>query len=177
MERMSELGAVMHAFQVVPNRLDYIHGSGFLPALYGPIPRLLWADKPTTQETVQRYAIAFGRQTEVGARTTAINLPLLVEGYWNFGWPGVVFVCAALGLWLGLSQKIFAGEHWAMRATGIANLTNLAIAGPVVYLYSSVFQLFSSRIAVCWAIFWLAQLFSRREHERPHIRAARLARR
>lgn len=167
MSRMSELGAVMHAFDMVPSRVSYLDGSGLAPALYSPIPRLLWANKPTTNETVQRYAVIFGRQTEMGARSTAINLPLLVEGYWNFGWPGVAFVCIALGLWLGMSQRMLCGDHWAMRATGIANITGISVASSVVLTYSGLFQLITGRVAICWAVFWLATLLSRRRFERP----------
>lgn len=165
MERLSEFSAVMHAFDVIPGRVAFIDGEGLLPIFYAPIPRFLWANKPTTRDTVQRYAIIFGRQTEEGARSTAINLPLLVEGYWNFGWPGIVLVTAALGFWVGLSQKVFAGEHWALRATGIANITNLTVAGPVVYVYSSVFQTVVGRAAVCWAVYWLATMLSRRRYD------------
>lgn len=165
MERLSEFGAVMHAFDVIPGRVAIIDGEGLLPIFYAPIPRFLWANKPTTRDTVQRYAIIFGRQSEEGARSTAINLPLLVEGYWNFGWPGIVLVTAALGFWVGLSQKVFAGEHWALRATGIANITNLTVAGPVVYVYSSVFQTVVGRAAVCWAVYWFATMLSRRRYD------------
>lgn len=167
MARLSELGAVMHAFDVVPGRVGHLDGTGFLPVLTAPIPRFLWANKPTTNETVQRYAVIFGRQSEVGARTTAINLPLLVEGYWNFGWPGIVFVCVALGVWVGVSQRLFGGDHWAMRAVGIANIATITVAGPVVLTYSAIFQTITGRVGVCWAIFWLATLLSRRRFERP----------
>ncbi|MFT3775288.1 MAG: hypothetical protein QM820_58820 [Minicystis sp.] len=173
MGRLSELGAVMHAFDVLPGRVQFLDGSGFLPVLYAPIPRFMWQDKPTTQQTVQRYGVVFGRQTEGGARTTAFNLPLLVEGYWNFGWAGIVFVCGALGLWVGLSQKMFAGGHWAMRATGMANVTNLSVAGPIVYVYGSIFQMLAGRLFVCWSVFWLAQLLSRREYEKPKFAGGR----
>lgn len=165
MDRMSELDAVTHAFEVVPRRVDYLGGTGLLPIFYAPIPRFIWPSKPTTRDTVQRYGVTFGRQSEEGALTTAINLPLLVEGYWNLGWPGIILVCAALGLWVGMSQKMFAGSHWAMRATGIANITNLTVAGPIVYVYGSIFQTITSRMAVCWGVFWLAKMLSRREYD------------
>jgi len=162
MTRLSELGAVMHVFEMVPGRIDYLGGSGFLPILYAPIPRFLWPDKPTTRDTVSRYGITFGRQTEEGATTTSINFPLLVEGYWNFGWPGVVIVCGAVGLWLGFSQKLFAGSHWALRAIGVANITNVSVGSSAVLLYSVIFQTLVGRLAVVWAIYWLAKLLSGR---------------
>jgi hypothetical protein len=180
MQRLSELGAVMHAFQVLPGRVQFLDGKGLLPILYAPIPRFLWRDKPTTRDTVQRYGVVFGRQSEEGALSTAINLPLVVEGYWNLGWPGILLVTGALGFWVGLSQKVFAGKHWALRATGIANLTNLTVAGPIVFVYGTIFQVLVSRTAVCWGLFWLATMLSRRRYDvrsmARHPRAHGLAR-
>lgn len=170
MARLSELGSVMHAFQVLPGRVEFLDGQGFVPILYAPIPRFIWPNKPTTRDTVQRYGIVFGRQTEEGARSTAVNLPLLVEGYWNFGWPGIALVTAALGFWVGLSQKVFTGDHWALRATGIANITGLTVAGPIVYVYGTVFQTLTGRTAVCWGIFWLATLLSKKRYDIGHAR-------
>jgi hypothetical protein len=161
MARLSELAAVQHAFDVVPNRVDYLWAQGWLPIVYGPIPRFLWANKPTTQDTVQRYGVIFGRQDERGARVTAINLPLLVEGYWNLGWPGVIIVTAGLGLWLGASQKMFAGDTWALRATGIANITTLTVVSPIVFVYGSLLQTFVGRVALCWLLYGFAVLLSR----------------
>lgn len=174
MARISELGAVQHAFDVVPNRVDYLWAQGWLPIVYGPIPRVVWANKPTTQDTVQRYGVIFGRQDERGARVTAINLPLLVEGYWNLGWAGVIIVTGALGLWLGASQKMFAGDNWGLRATGIANITTLTVVSPIVFVYGSILQTFIGRVALCWLLYGFAVLLSR---ERPHLQglAARRA--
>ena len=181
MARMSELGAVMHAFEVLPGRVEFLGGKGLVPILYAPIPRFIWPDKPTTRDTVQRYGVTFGRQSEEGALSTAVNLPLLVEGYWNFGWAGIALVTAALGFWLGLSQKVFAGDHWALRATGIANITNLTVAGPIVFVYGTIFQTLAGRTAVCWGIFWLATMLSRKRYDlgsmAGHPRARSLVRR
>jgi hypothetical protein len=177
MARLAELGAVMHAFDMLPGRVDFLDGAGFVSLLTAPIPRFLWKDKPTTRDTISRYAIVFQRQTEAASATTTINLPLLVEGYWNFGWPGIVLVCVALGFWYGVSQRMFASDHWAMRATGIANITFVTVAGAVINVYSSVFQMLTGRLFVCWAIFFVAKQLSRREHERPAFVATRAVRR
>jgi hypothetical protein len=173
MARLSELAAVMHAFDVLPGRVTFLDGAGFVTLLTAPIPRFIWPGKPTTRDTISRYAIVFGRQSEVASLSTSINLPLLVEGYWNFGWPGIAVVCVALGLWVGMSQRIFASDHWAIRATGIANLTNITVAGAVINVYSSIFQMVTGRLLVCWTIFWLAQLLSRREYEGPELLGGR----
>jgi len=167
MGRLSELGSVMHAFEMLPGRVEYLEGAGFIPILYAPIPRFIWPDKPTTRDTIQRYGIVFGRQGEADAITTAVNLPLLVEGYWNFGWPGIVLVTLAMGAWMGFAQKLFSGTHWAMRAMGVANITNITVGSPVVLIYSAIFQTLVGRLAVAWAVYWLAKMLSGRVYKAP----------
>jgi hypothetical protein len=175
-DRLSELNAVEHAFDVVPGRVSYIWGESLLEVVYSPIPRFIWPDKPATKDsTTQRYAILFGRQTERGARSTAINLPLLVEGYWNFGWPGIILVCAAIGLLLGLSQRLLSGGHWALRAIGVANISGLAVGGAVVGVYSSIFQTMTARVGMCWLVFWLASGLSNDRRRSPIALRARRA--
>jgi hypothetical protein len=159
--RLSELGAVMHAFEVVPNRVDYLYGEGFAQLAYSFIPRIIWADKPTTREEItQRYAVIFGRQTEKGAETTAVGMCVIVEGFWNFGWPGIALVCFALGLVIGTTQRVCTRDHWALCAIGIAQISVLSVAGTVVAVYGGLFQLFVGRLIAVWGMYYLAQQLS-----------------
>jgi hypothetical protein len=161
--RLSELRAVMHAFMVVPNRVDYLYGESFKQLFYSPIPRVIWPSKPTTEtQYTQRYAIIFGRQTEQGSRTTAIGMCVLVEGYWNFGWFGVVLVTLASGVVVGISQRLLAGEHWALRSLAVAQSATLTIGATVAFIFSSLFQSVVARLASTWLIYWLAHLLSER---------------
>jgi hypothetical protein len=176
--RLSEIDPVMHALDVVPFRIDYLYGAGFAQILYAPIPRLIWAGKPSSgEEVAQRYAVIFGRQTERGAETTAIGLNLLVEGYWNFGWFGIVLVCTAVGLTVGAMQTLFSGAHWALRAIGVAQISVLSVGNTAVVLFSSLFQFMAGRLIAVWGVFWLAQLLSERVRQAPRVLAGRLARR
>ncbi len=159
LSRLSALSPVMHALVVVPSRVDYAYGATFAQIFYAPIPRLIWPGKPTSREEIaQRYAIVFGLQSEAGADTTAIGMCLLVEGLWNFGWPGVVFVCAAVGLLMGAQQRLFSGTHWALRSAGVAQLSGMIVAAPLVLVYGSLFQLVVARLLGVWLVYWLAQL-------------------
>jgi hypothetical protein len=176
--RLSELQPVMHALDVVPFRVDYLYGESFAQVLYGPIPRLIWANKPTSREEVaQRYAVIFGRQSERGAETTAVGLNLLVEGYWNFGWFGIGLVCVAVGLVVGAMQTLFSGTHWALRAIGVAQIAMLTMSGTAVILFGSLFQFMAGRLIAVWGVFWLAQLLSDKSRRAPRIFSGRLARR
>jgi hypothetical protein len=172
--RLTELNPVMHAMEVVPQRVPYLYGESLFEILYSPIPRLIWKDKPTTLDrSAQRYAVIFGIQTERGAQSTAIGLNLLVEGFWNFGWFGIALFCFGAGLLPGLSQTLFAGRHWALRAIGIAQLSCLAISGAMVVIYSSLFQMMVSRLIGVWGVYWAAQILS--EKRRGTNLAARRA--
>ncbi|MEO7329142.1 MAG: hypothetical protein ABI193_11215, partial [Minicystis sp.] len=160
--RLSELDPVLHAIDVVPIRVQPLEGTGWLPILTSPIPRIIWRDKPTTSALLeQRYAIVFKRQTEAGARGTAILLPLLVDGYWNLQWFGIPIACFMMGLWIGACQKIFSGPHWALRAMGVAHLARLVAQGPVAGVYSGLFQHVTGLILACWLVYGIAKLLSR----------------
>lgn len=158
--RISELDSVIHALQVVPVTVPYLDGQGWTYILASPIPRVIWPDKPTTQNTDQRYAIAFNRQTETGARTTAILLPLLIDGYWNLGWPGIFLACTLMGMWTGFCQRLWAGDHWALQAMGVAHLALLVVQGSIGSLFSGLFQHMTGLLIGCWAVYGIASLMS-----------------
>jgi hypothetical protein len=161
--RLAELDPVLHAVDMVPVHVQPLEGSGWFRILTSPIPRLIWRDKPTTSTLLeQRYAVVFKRQSEVSARGTAILLPLLVDGYWNFEWLGVPIACVLMGLWVGACQRIFAGTHWALRAMGVAHLARLVSQGPVSGVYSGLFQHVTGLILACWAVYGIEKMLSRR---------------
>jgi hypothetical protein len=159
--RLSELEPVLHTIDMVPYRIDYAYGQSLMQILYAPIPRIIWPDKPTSNEEVaQHYAVIFGRQTERASETTAIGMTLLIEGYWNFGWIGVGLACVAMGLVVGAYQRVFTADHWALSTIGVAQLADLHSITPIVLLGSSMFQLVVGRLAAVWLIHWLANVMS-----------------
>lgn len=160
--RLAELDAVLHAIDVLPGHVEPLQGQGWIAALSSPIPRLIWKNKPTTMSSVdQRYAVVFKRQNEIGARNTAILLPLVVEGYWNFEWIGIGISCFVMGMWCGILQKLFAGPHWALRAMGIAHLSRLVAQGPVSGLFSGLFQHVIGLLLAAWIVYGIEKLLSR----------------
>jgi len=166
MSRIAELDSVMHAFDMLPGRVKFLDGAGWMYIPVSFIPRFIWRDKPTTQELAQRYAVEFYRQTEVGARTTAIMLPLIIDGYWNLGWPGIAIASILVGLWVGAAQRLFAGEHWALFAMGIAHLARLSSQASVTMVFSGLFQNIAGLLVISWAIHWLAKFISAREAQK-----------
>ena len=160
---------------LLPGRVQFAGGGGWLNILYAPIPRLFWANKPTTDDFEQSYSIIFNRQTQLGAQSTSILMPLLVDGYWNFGWPGIVFVTFIVGIWVGVCQKMYAVKHWALQAMAVGQLSQLEIIGSLAVTYSGVTQHVIGPIISSWLVYWLARFFSSRETYKGTAQANRLA--
>ncbi|MEP7087653.1 MAG: hypothetical protein ABI884_10135 [Gemmatimonadota bacterium] len=78
-----------------PSEIPYWGGETYLSLAGAFVPRVLWPDKPTKE-----LGQAFGhRYTYIGTNDfgTAMNLPVLVEFYANFGFIGVIFGMAIVG--------------------------------------------------------------------------------
>jgi len=160
--RIAELDAVFHAFDMMPGQVQSLDGEGWVPILTSPIPRFIWRDKPTTATSAEaRYSVVFRRQSEEGAKTTAIVLPLLVDGYWNFGWPGIAFACGMVGLWVGICQRIWSSAHWALEAMGLVQLARLMTHGQLNAVYGGLFQSIAGLLGACWGVYWLAGFLSK----------------
>ena len=114
--------------------------------------------------------MAFNLQSELGTRSTAILLSLVVDGYWNFGWPGIVFVSVLAGLWVGVCQRMFVGEHWALKASAVALFSQIYIIGSFALLYASLVQLVAGVVIASWIVYRLAVFLEVREA--PRIGAA-----
>lgn len=173
--RLVELDPIIHAFMLLPGRVQFAEGKGWLNILYAPIPRLFWADKPTTDDMEQRYSVVFNRQNQIGARSTSILLPLLVDGYWNFGWPGVVFATFAMGVWVGICQKMYAVKHWALQTMGVAQLSQLVITSSLAITFSGITQHIVGPILSAWFVYWLSSFLSTKETFKASGQASRLA--
>src|SRR5262249_20801303 len=96
-------------------------------------------------------------------------------GYWNFGWPGILLVCFASGLVLGITQRLCSRDHWALCAIGVAHVAGLTVAGTAVGLYRSPTQLLLGRLLAVWGVYFVAQQLSGDDRSRSKL--AGLARR
>jgi len=159
--RLSELGAVTHAIELVPHAVDYAYGADWIHIFTSVVPRALWPDKPTTAETMQRYGVAFGRQTEEGATRTAFLNPLVVDGYWNFGWLGVFLACATVGALAGAATQVLAAPHWAAVMLGVAWLGMSSSQGCLVMVLSGLPQEIGAHLGLAWALYFVARRLDR----------------
>jgi hypothetical protein len=171
--RFLELDPILHAFTMLPGRVRSANGEAWVNILYAPIPRFLWPDKPTSTDLDQNYSVAFNRQNEIGARSTSIMLPLVVDGYWNFGWPGIAFVSLMTGLWVGICQTMFSGDHWALKASAVALFSLITVTSSFALAFSGISQQVIGVLLASWIVYWLARFLRTKEPSTQRLRVAR----
>jgi len=75
-------------------------GSSFIYVLAVFVPRALWPDKPIITQVGKDF-----NASATGNEYSSSSPGLFAEAYWNFGWPGVVLVMAALGAILAVFSR------------------------------------------------------------------------
>lgn len=101
--RSANLDLLADVIRRTPNEVPYWEGSTYLSLVGAFVPRFLWPDKPT-KELGQAFGHRYG-YVGVNDNGTAINLPILVEFFINFGTPGVLFGMAIVGLIYRLVER------------------------------------------------------------------------
>ena len=94
--RSANLDLFADVIRRTPDDVPYWGGETYLSLVGAFVPRFLWPDKPT-KELGQAFGHRYGY---IGARDsrTAVNLPILVEFYANFGMAGVAFGMFIVGI-------------------------------------------------------------------------------
>ena len=109
-EASGRAGAILvfeHTRLMVPEYLPYQEGRTLSPVLVSWIPRVFWPDKP-----VAGFGNEFGRDMGLlGADNlrSVVNVPWMVDWYWNFGVPGVLIGMFLSGGILGLIDRFYNG--------------------------------------------------------------------
>ncbi len=117
MRRASLFQIVCIAVDTMPDRSPFLHGSSYEILLSQPIPRFLWAGKPSPHLSVKMLSVQLGILTVEETETTSIGFGMLTEAYANFG-----YLCvAALG-------GIF-GYLYRRLADGTVDCATLSCAG------------------------------------------------
>ena len=108
LHRMNHLGELSYVIQATGDSIPYANGQTYTPLLTKFIPRVIWPGKP--QETFGQYFGHRYRLIHDHDFETAVNLPLIVEGYVNWGWLGIVFSAMFVGAVLRLLWEFWIGE-------------------------------------------------------------------
>ena len=105
-ERASLIQIICLTVDVIPEKMPYLNGETYKVVLPQAIPRFLWRDKPSPNESMKILAVHLGLLSIEEAETTSIGFGLIAEGYANAGFLGVIVLGFAIG--------------WALRHVALA---------------------------------------------------------
>jgi len=109
LERASLFQIVSYVVDTVPERTPYLAGSTYSIVPPQVIPRFLWPEKPSPNESVKILSVQLGMLTSQQAETTSIGFGLIAESYANFGIYGAIILGFAAGYVLRKISLITAG--------------------------------------------------------------------
>jgi len=137
-------GAVAHGFEMTagrsaimdlfanvarrtPDEIPYWNGETYKSLIGAAVPRVLWPDKPT-KDLGQNFGHRY-KYLHATNKSTAINLPQMVEFFVNFGGPGVVIGMLIIGFIYGALDNIVnrAGQPMLLSMIGAVILLPLLI--------------------------------------------------
>ncbi|MGH8127396.1 MAG: hypothetical protein ACRETC_03375 [Gammaproteobacteria bacterium] len=125
------------------------------------IPRAIWPNKPvTTEMAVNFYQLVTGR------RGTHLGLGIFGEGYWDYGWPGVIGLSFITGLIFGILSNL--SMDWMRRRAfeylpSIFLGINMGIVGTTEFFVNSVVGATGFFFAYMVLVWVLKQVFSGRK--------------
>jgi hypothetical protein len=124
-----------------PRIVPYWNGASYYPLLFKPVPRALFPNKPE-EITGQTFGHRYGLLNQ-GNFETSYNLPQLIEGYINFGFPGVVVTMLLFGVLYRLVQLTFIHQNMGFGAL---------VSG--IYLSVKLLQIESATSLVLGDVIW-----------------------
>lgn len=162
LERLNYLTSVARTLDYAGKRVPFDQGSRWTRIPISFVPRILNPEKPDmTREFNDRYNYLFGIQSTLSLRGTTVALPIIADGYWNFGWAGIAFVGCVAGLYWG-----FVSNLWEPKNFGVSWLAMHLFVGTTVTasFYDHVGGLpsiFFGILATSWGLYLVAKLFPR----------------
>ena len=105
--RVTLLAQTAHVLESTPSLVPYQGAHLYSYMLATWIPRAVWPEKPTVNESNQFYQVAYGMTAPENLSQVSIAVGTLSEGYIAFGWLGAIVVMFLLGLFLSVLQRAF----------------------------------------------------------------------
>jgi O-antigen polysaccharide polymerase Wzy len=105
--RVSLLQQTANVVESTPERIPYQYGQLYSYMLVTVVPRVLWPDKPSVNESNRWYQVAYHLTNPRQLRQVSIATGYLTESYISFGWFGPPVVVFCVGMFMGLFEKIF----------------------------------------------------------------------
>jgi hypothetical protein len=95
--------------EMTPVYVPYYRGESYTYFLYAWIPRLLWPEKPSASESLDRLDLDYGFKYE--SQPVSVGVGQLPEAYANFGVIGIAGVMALQGLAFALLDAVLNGPR------------------------------------------------------------------
>jgi len=114
--RLDHLSEFSYVVQESPKNIKFIHGKTYYPLLSLPIPRIIWKEKPIIlmgQYYGQRYGFSWPHYSYRFSKKVSSNigLPMVIEGWINFGYLGVLLSAIVFGVLVRMLWKHLITEN------------------------------------------------------------------
>jgi hypothetical protein len=156
-------------YENTPSLVPYQHGASYRYLLITFIPRFVWPNKPSVNESNRAYQSAYGVTQPDDLDHVAIGAGLIPEAYMNFGWFGIPVVMCLAGIVLGVFERVLLGRQAGVFASalGLAYVLQLfSLNGQAAAYFGGMTQI----IALTMVIFLPALRFQAPPRLRARIR-------
>jgi hypothetical protein len=159
-------------YEHTPSAVPYQYGASYKYLWITLIPRFLWPDKPSVNDSNRFYQLSYGVTQQEDLDHVAIGAGLIPEAYMNFGWTGIPIVMCLAGVILGVFERIFLGHHAGAFASalGLAYVLQLlALNGQAAAYFGGMIQVIGLTLVIFLpALRFKARSASVRIHWRVH---------
>lgn len=117
--RVSLLNQTANVIEQTPSVIPYQNGQLYSYLIVTWIPRFVWPEKPSVNDSNRYYQVAYGLTAEDQLGNVSIAVGFLAEAFINFGWIGVILVMFLVGVFFDFYQRSFLGKNSGVLMTGI----------------------------------------------------------
>lgn len=150
--RVNELPLIAETMRRTPGVVPYDKFQAWPTAMTSFIPRAVWPDKPNYTELFNaRYSVLYGFLSEASTRTTTLTIPLVAEGFWNWGWVGIAVVGLVAGAATAVKAAMSTPRTWSLFALGLALLTTMHANGALFSQIGGLFQVVMGSAVATWS--------------------------
>jgi hypothetical protein len=172
-QRSANMDVFADVVRRTPSEIPYWNGQTYMSLVGAAVPRFLWPDKPT-KELGQAFGHRY-RYLDPSNTSTAINLPITVEFYANFGSAAVFFGMLIVGAIYGALDSFVnkPGQSLLVSMIGLTLLLPLLI---IESDFSLVFGGLPLSGLALWGIWVMIRRSAagRQRHGRASARAIRV---
>jgi len=119
LSRVSLLTQTANVVEMTPSVVPYQYWGLYSYLAVTWIPRFIWPNKPSVNDSNRFYQVAYGLSTEDSLESVSIGVGVLTESYISFGWVGVICVMFLMGIFYDTYQSIFFSKASGPLLVGI----------------------------------------------------------